>query len=178
MNLWPQRLQLHLPVTPTMLPPSQSPHTTYLLTSKAQRNDPVHHRHNQHHKVGQQPQVLLQLGLPNQVALKEMGGVNSKSGRHGPAARQKASIYTHTRVYTQSEEFQQSGPHALLVGSLVWSRGQEACIHAKAAWDLRGGIWPLWSGSSLVTGVPISFVYLSHLGSSYINRRAFQKTGG
>lgn len=60
------------------------PCTTYLLTSEAQRNDPVHHRHSQHHKVGQQPQVLLQLGLPHQVALQETGGVKSKPGRRGP----------------------------------------------------------------------------------------------
>lgn len=81
---------------------------------------------------------------------------------------QAEAISAHTRVWTQSEEFQQSSLHALRVGSKVSSKGQEACIHAKAAWDslcnLRGGTWPLWSGSSLVTGVPISFVYLSHQG--------------
>lgn len=84
MDLWPHRAQLHLHVTPSTLSQSQSPRTTYLLTSEAQRNNPVHHRHNQHHKVGQQPQVLLQLGLPHQVALQETRGVNSKQGRHGP----------------------------------------------------------------------------------------------
>lgn len=86
-----RRAQLYLRVTPTVMPRSQSWCTTYLLTSTAQRNSPVHRGHNQHHKVGQQPQVLLQLGLPDQVALQEMGGV-SRSQAQG--------IRPHMRMWT------------------------------------------------------------------------------
>lgn len=40
-----------------------------------------------------------------------------------------------SRVWAHSKEIQQSGFHTLLVGSKVLSRGQEAYVHAKAAWD-------------------------------------------
>lgn len=88
---------------------------------------------------------------------------------------QAEDISTHTRVWTQSDEFQQSGRHALLVGNKMLSWGQEVCIHAKANWDslcnlrvaLGLSVWFLIGDSS------ISFVYLSH-----VSRGAFKKTGG
>lgn len=47
--------------------------TTYLLAKETQGHSPVHQGHSQHREVGQQPQVLLELGPPDQIALQDMG---------------------------------------------------------------------------------------------------------
>lgn len=60
------------------------------------------------------------------------------------SARRRASVRTECRHTVKRCN---SLVSTLLVGSKVLNRGQEACLHAKAAWDslcnLRGGTWPL-----------------------------------
>lgn len=77
----------HSPGSCTLSPP-QRPLATYLLTDETQRHRPVHEGHDQHHEVVQQPEALLELGPPHQVALQEgRWGSGGQAAMQTPAPR-------------------------------------------------------------------------------------------
>lgn len=66
---------------------------TYLLTDETQRHGPVQERDHQHQEVGLQPEVLPELGPPDQVALQERvhsEQAGSRAHRPGRGGRSRA----------------------------------------------------------------------------------------